>query len=94
MAKKSKSTKLQTESLQNKRVIFAVLIACLGLFLLFAFSSYFFSWKYDQSILNSFDDRSIEANNLLGKIGATLSHILIFKGFGLGAYVFPLLLMI
>lgn len=93
MAKKSKSTKLQTESLQNKRVIFAVLICCLGLFLLFAFSSYFFSWKYDQSILNSFENRSIEASNLLGKIGATLSHIMIFKGFGLGAYVFPLLLI-
>ncbi|MGB0777868.1 MAG: DNA translocase FtsK [Flavobacteriaceae bacterium] len=90
MAKKNKLN--NPDKFQNKRVIFAVIIACFGVFLLFAFSSYLFSWKYDQSILNSFSDRSIEAKNLLGKIGAFVSDFFIFRGFGLGAFALPVIL--
>ena len=88
----AKKNKLNPDKFQNKRVIFAVIIACFGVFLLFAFSSYLFSWKYDQSILSSFSDRSIEAKNLLGKIGAFVSDFFIFRGFGLGAFALPVIL--
>ena len=88
----AKKNKLNPDKFQNKRVIFAVIIACFGVFLLFAFSSYLFSWKYDQSILSSFGDRSIEAKNLLGKIGAFVSDFFIFRGFGLGAFALPVIL--
>jgi len=88
----AKKTKLNPDKFQNKRVILAVIIACFGVFLFFAFSSYLFSWKYDQSILDSFSNRSIEAKNLLGKIGAFVSDFFVFKGFGLGAFALPFIL--
>ncbi|WP_369820268.1 DNA translocase FtsK 4TM domain-containing protein [Tenacibaculum sp. SG-28] len=56
------------------------------LFLLVAFISFFYSWQEDQSILQQFGDKNLLAKNLLGKVGATLSNLLIFEGFGLGAF--------
>lgn len=92
MAKKKKTKKFDLENIQNKRVILSVVLASFAVFLFFAFLSFFVSWKYDQSILSQFSDKQIEAKNLLGKIGAGLSHFFIFKGFGLGAFYIPFLL--
>jgi DNA segregation ATPase FtsK/SpoIIIE, S-DNA-T family len=74
-----------------------------GLFLLLvsvyafiAFTSYFFTWKNDQSLVTGswfdlirFSDKQVE--NWLGKIGAILSHQFIYTWFGLAAYAFVLL---
>jgi S-DNA-T family DNA segregation ATPase FtsK/SpoIIIE len=92
MAKKKKTKKFDLENIQNKRVILSVVLASFAIFLFFAFLSFFVSWKYDQSILSQFADKQVVAKNLLGKIGAGLSHIFIFKGFGLGAFYIPYLL--
>ncbi|MGB0838342.1 MAG: DNA translocase FtsK 4TM domain-containing protein [Flavobacteriaceae bacterium] len=94
MAKKKKLKNFNPENLQNKRVITSAILVSSGVFLLFAFSSYLINWKYDQSILDQFSDRSIEAKNHLGKIGASVSHFFIYKGFGLGAFYLPYLFII
>ena len=106
MAKKSKnSTKSKTKSKgpnpivtffksrQTQTVIGSFLIL-FSLFLLVAFISFFFSWQGDQSIVTQFSDKTVSTENLLGKVGASLSHFFIYEGFGLGAFIVPYLLFI
>jgi len=106
MAKKSKaSTKSKPKikrpnpivtffkSRQTQTVIGSFLIL-FSLFLLVAFISFFFSWQGDQSIVTQFSDKTISTENLLGKVGASLSHFFIYEGFGLGAFIVPYLLFI
>lgn len=57
-----------------------------------SFISFFFNWQQDQSVLSAFSDRTIEAENLLNKFGAAVSHYLIFKGFGISAFILALLI--
>jgi S-DNA-T family DNA segregation ATPase FtsK/SpoIIIE len=66
----------------------------LSLFLCIAFTSYLFTWKEDQdkvfqhgaSIL--LPSSHIKVSNLLGNLGALVSHEFFFKGFGLASYFF------
>ncbi|CAA0192552.1 DNA translocase FtsK [Tenacibaculum maritimum] len=75
---------------QTQTILGAFLIL-FALFLCIAFISFFFSWQQDQSTLNQFGDKTILSKNLLGKIGAKLSHFFIYNGFGLGAFTLPFL---
>ena len=106
MAKKSKaSTKNKSKikkpnpvvtffkSRQTQTVIGSFLIL-FSLFLLVAFISFFFSWQGDQSVVTQFSDKTVATENLLGKVGASLSHFFIYEGFGLGAFIVPYLLFI
>ncbi|MEQ6123817.1 DNA translocase FtsK [Pseudotenacibaculum sp. MALMAid0570] len=106
MAKKTKKTSKNSskikkpnpiitffKSRQTQTVIGSFLIL-FSLFLLVAFVSFFFSWKEDQSVVSEFTNKAIHTNNLLGKVGASLSHFFIYKGFGLGAFAIPYLLTI
>jgi S-DNA-T family DNA segregation ATPase FtsK/SpoIIIE len=66
----------------------------LAIFLFIAFTSYLFTWKEDQdkvfqhgaSILAP--SANVKVNNLLGNLGALVSHEFFFKGFGLASYFF------
>ncbi|WP_296637182.1 DNA translocase FtsK [Polaribacter sp.] len=75
---------LKTRQSQNILGLFLVLFS---LFLCIAFVSFFFNWQTDQSTLQHFTDKTVKSKNLLGKIGANLSHFFIYKGFGLAAFV-------
>lgn len=68
---------------------FAVLFA---VFLIISFFSYFFNWQEDQSQLANFSDKNTSVKNLLGKIGATISHFFIYDGFGISSIYIPFLL--
>jgi len=65
-----------------------------SVFLFIAFTSYLFTWKEDQdkvfqhgaSIL--LPSAHVKVNNLLGNLGALVSHEFFFKGFGLASYFF------
>jgi S-DNA-T family DNA segregation ATPase FtsK/SpoIIIE len=70
-------------------------ICCLlaGVFLFIAFTSYLFTWKDDQdeifrSGLSILKPNDLHIANLLGSLGAYVSHIFIYKGFGLASYLF------
>ena len=78
---------------QTQTVIGSFLLL-LSLFLLIAFISFFFSWKEDQSLLTEFSNRNLSTKNLLGKLGANLSHFFIYNGFGLTAFIIPFLIFI
>ncbi len=61
-----------------------------------AFTSYLFTWKADQSLvqdgfLSLMADDSEMIQNKLGKLGAWFSHLLFFYGFGPASYVFVML---
>jgi DNA segregation ATPase FtsK/SpoIIIE, S-DNA-T family len=67
----------------------------ISVFLFIAFASYLFTWREDQSqVLNRglsflFDnDKGNTVANLLGRLGAYVSHNIIFNGFGLASFLF------
>lgn len=79
---------------KKNKIIFGSFLIVLGLALFFSFISYYFTWQEDQSLLSEFTDRNAEAENLLNKFGAAVSHFFMYKGFGLGSFAFPLLLIV
>ena len=100
MAAKKKTApkvpKFKTEDSQKKRsreILFGGFLVLTGVLLIIAFSSYFFSWKVDQSNLSQLANRSIESSNLLSKLGAEISHLMIYEGVGIAAYIFAYLIL-
>ncbi len=81
------------KSRQTQTVIGSFLIL-FSLFLVTAFISFFFNWQEDQSIIGEFSNKTAYGNNLLGKVGANLSHFFIHNGVGLGAFIIPYLLLL
>ncbi|NER13950.1 DNA translocase FtsK [Leptobacterium flavescens] len=73
------------------QIIFGTLLMLFSIGLLVAFVSYFFTWQQDQSLLSDFANRNSEAKNLMRKFGASVSHLFIYKGFGISSFVFPFL---
>lgn len=67
-----------------------------SVYLLIAFSSFFFTWKADSDKVNGawislLFQPEISVENWLGKIGAILSHLFIQKWFGISGFVFVLI---
>ena len=81
------------KSRQSQTVIGSFLLF-FSLFLFVAFVSFFSNWGEDQSIIYEFTNTTAKGKNLLGKVGANLSHFFIYKGFGLGAFILPYLLFL
>ena len=72
---------------RQAQTIFGFFLMLFAFFLCIAFISFFFNWQEDQSTLNHLTDKSVKSSNLLGKIGANLSHFFIYDGFGLAAFI-------
>lgn len=91
--KLSKKEKLQ-EFINNRQTqtVVGLFICLLGIYLFTSFLSFFFTWKADQSTLSQLGDKTVIAKNILGKIGANISHFFIYRGFGISAIVIPILL--
>ncbi len=86
--------------LQNEKVHQAtgVILLAFGLFLAFAFASYFFSWAKDDAVGDiSFkrvlSDDSIHISNWTGRLGAALAHQFIKEWFGVASFLFILILL-
>ena len=77
--------------------LFLILIS---IYLFIAFTSYLFSWKYDQSIIDGqslkfiFNNEGTEVKNWLGKFGAFVSHRFLKLWYGISSYVFSLIAFI
>ena len=77
----------------NKKNHFVVggVLLLFSFFLVIAFSSFFINWKADNSLVldASFSDiiTNDEIKNSLGGLGAYLSHTLIYRFFGISAYL-------
>ena len=103
MAKKTKTTaKTETKPRFQKtktffgsrqtQTILGLFVMLFSIFLLISFISYLFNWQNDQSQLSNFTDKNTTVKNLLGKIGASISHFFIYNNFGVSALFLPVLL--
>ena len=80
-------------SLSNpQRLVVGSFLVLLGLVIFLSIVSYFYTGESDQSAIGEFSDRSVITKNLLSKFGAWISHLLVFKGFGLASVIFAALL--
>ncbi|MGA9269765.1 MAG: DNA translocase FtsK 4TM domain-containing protein, partial [Lutimonas sp.] len=77
---------------QQTHLVFGVFVFSTSIFLLISFYSFLHVWKKDQSILNDLTDKSLSAENILGKLGATLADFFVYDGFGVATFLFPVLL--
>ena len=92
MVKKSKF-RIKALSRQQQIVWGAFCILFSGL-LLIAFVSFFSSWKTDQSVLAVLGSSDVVVENSIRKLGASLSHLFIYQGMGIGAFAMALMLLV
>lgn len=72
---------------QHKMLIGSLLVL-FSIALLTAFISFYSNGKYDQSQLVVFSDRNAPVENWLGKFGAYLSDLFLYRGFGASSFLF------
>ena len=93
--KKSGSGKGKSKFFTDERIRFicGTLVTVFAVYLLFAFISYLFYWKQDQSqIITGITDSTVLAKNWLGKSGAWFSELIVGNGFGLAAFFVPMII--
>ncbi len=70
--------------------IFGLTLILFAVYLSIAFASFVFTWQNDYSaVVGNLFSPEIKVENWLGKAGALLSHIFIYKWFGFASYIFP-----
>ncbi|HZH86224.1 MAG TPA: DNA translocase FtsK [Brumimicrobium sp.] len=76
------------------------ILLLLSVYLFIAFTSYLFSWKEDQDLIVStpffefiFGDSDIEVKNWLGKFGAWIAHLFMYRWFGIASFAFSFLML-
>lgn len=87
---------------EKNQYLFGFALMFAGLYLLFSFTSYFFSWKVDQDKIpkwttlgsEAFDEINQKAANNTGTAGAKISHFFIHKLTGITAYFLPIALIL
>ena len=92
-AQKAKKPSIKKELSEKQRLLVGALFLLLGLAVLISLVSYFFTWQTDQSEIGLLD-RAVEKKNLLQIFGANIGELLVFNGFGIMAFIFPLLLLL
>ena len=76
------------------KVILGYILLFISVILFTSFISYMYNWRVDQSNVGSLLDRSIEVENILGKVGASISHFFIYNLFGISSFILPIILFI
>ena len=84
---------------KTNHTVFGILLIFTAVFLIGAFISYLVNWRSDQSELQKgfwelMSDNDYRVNNVLGKLGAAVGHQFIFLGFGIAAFLIPILLLV
>ena len=75
-------------------LIFGIVLISISIFLVVAFASYLMNGPQDQSLVINNTDQSIreaakESKNWLGFLGSHAAHWMIFRWFGVAAFLFP-----
>lgn len=79
---------------QNERFqkIFGLTLLLFGVYLVIAFTSFAFTWEVDQDkVLGDLFSPDVRVENWLGKFGAFISYLFIYKWFGVSSYIFAFL---
>ncbi len=103
---KSKGAKNNSEPTQGKLAflkderflkITGLVFLLTAVFMAFAFGSFLFSWQYDQNIAKGLgwdvflQNDPDAAENILGKLGAWVAYVFMYKGFGISSFAFVLI---
>ncbi|MFM2392923.1 MAG: translocase FtsK [Bacteroidota bacterium] len=99
-AKKDKATPSQGGFVLDDRWrrVLGIVSILAAIYLLIAFVSYLYTWKYDQDKVlhftwSSFFQKDLNVENWLGRLGAYVSNGFFYYGFGLPSMVLVLLLL-
>lgn len=88
---KEKDTNLELKILKTKkqyRVLAGFLLVLLSIAFLVSFISFFVTGQADQSALDSITNRNEPVQNWLGKFGAYLADLFVYRGFGVASFLF------
>ena len=89
--KKSNSNPVAKKSwafTKQHKIVLGSLLVLFSIALLLAFISFYIYGQADQSAVNQLSDRKETVQNWLGKFGAFLADILVYKGFGIASFIF------
>jgi len=73
---------------KQHRIVLGALLVLFSIALLVAFVSFFIYGQMDQSAVSELTDRKEIVQNWLGKFGAYLADLIIYRGFGIAAFLF------
>jgi len=82
------------EMSSSKKLFYGSSLIILSLIFFISFTSYFFSGHIDQSSLFELSNRDIVSENWMSKLGALLSYVFIYQGFGISSYIFSILILL
>ncbi|WP_412476406.1 DNA translocase FtsK [Flavobacterium sp. TBRC 19031] len=94
---KEKDPNLELKILKTKkqyRILFGFVLVLTSIAFLVSFISFFLHGQADQSTIEALTDRSEGAQNWLGKFGAYLADLFIYRGFGVASFLFVKLLFL
>ena len=87
-------SKLKFTLTNSQRLVLGSFLVILGILLFISLLSYLFTGESDQSVIGDFTNRSVQTNNWLSKVGAWISQLLVYKGFGVSSFIFSGLLLL
>ncbi|TDO94946.1 DNA translocase FtsK [Flavobacterium sp. 245] len=91
-----KKTESKVESIRSwkltkqQKFVLGCLLILFSIALLVAFISFYINgqWQTDQSAVSSLGDRDEVVQNWLGKFGAYLADLIVYRGFGIASFIF------
>ncbi|WP_418262776.1 DNA translocase FtsK [Flavobacterium faecale] len=83
-AKETKTFKIT----RQHKIVLGCLLVLFSIALLVAFISFYIYGQEDQSAVNELSNRSETVHNWLGKFGAYLADLMVYRGFGLASFLF------
>ena len=88
---KEKTSKLFTLS-RGQQIMLGVFLILFSIIIFASLTSYFNTWRADQSEIESFFDKDSESLNVAKKFGSLISHFLVYKMFGVASFIISILL--
>lgn len=92
--KETSTTEKQPIFKRQHKFVFGSVLFLFAIGLLVAFISFFIHGQEDQSTLTELTNRTEDSANWFGKIGAYLSDIFIYRGFGVASFLFVKILAV
>ncbi len=79
---------------RQQQIVWGAFCILIAILLFAAFTSFFKTWKIDQSAIGELTNRETPVENSIRKLGASLSHLLIYKGIGIGAFFIAFMVLV
>jgi S-DNA-T family DNA segregation ATPase FtsK/SpoIIIE len=73
---------------KQHKILLGSLFVLFSLALLLSFCSFFIYGQQDQSAISEFADRNSKVENWIGKLGAYLSDLFVYRGFGIASFLY------